>query len=142
MNYSPRLCQEPLFLKRTKVRSGSRNIIRMNKQTPSHLVLIENIIRLKKQRGWSNRTLAHKAGLSDRMIGKILNSESEPTTASIDKIAGALGVESWMLMVPGLYLNVISGNNFKRIWYAYTSANNEGRELLEAQADYLVKNIK
>lgn len=114
-------------------------IDRMANQPPSNVTVIENISALKLMHGWSNRTLAKKSGVSDRMIGKILNGESEPTTTTIDKIANAFEIESWHLMIPNFRPELFSKNRFQRVLHAYTDTDNDGRKVMETQADYIAK---
>ncbi|MDG1286700.1 MAG: helix-turn-helix transcriptional regulator [Rickettsiales bacterium] len=45
----------------------------------------------RKQRGWSHQTLAEKATLTRRTIGKIEASERNLTVTSLHKIAKAFG---------------------------------------------------
>ena len=105
--------------------------------TSSASTVITNITNLKRQMKLSNRDLARLSGLSDRMIGKILNGESEPTTNSLDKIATALRIRSWQLMLPDLDPSAIHGEKLDNLCHAYLLADNAGRRVMESTADYL-----
>lgn len=58
-------------------------------------------IRIKEimqQKGINNVVLADKLGISKQAVGKMINAESL-TTASLEKIASALDVPVWQLLI-------------------------------------------
>lgn len=142
MAYSSHSSQASLFALRNNVRSGPRNIQRMAQSSSSSATVVTNIQELKRARGWSNRDLARQSKVSDRMIGKILNNESEPTTATLDKIAKAFGIESWQLLVPGIRAELFGDDHFGRVFHAYIETDDEGRRVMESQAEYIARTKK
>lgn len=53
--------------------------------------LAVNMKRLRKERGWSQETLADEAGLDRTYISGIERLVKNPTVIVVDRIAGALG---------------------------------------------------
>ena len=60
--------------------------------------LAANIIRLRKERGWSQEELADRAGLHRTYISGVERGVRNPTITVVAKIAAALGVEAALLM--------------------------------------------
>ncbi len=54
--------------------------------------IAENLRRIRKSRGMSLDTMAAKTGVSKSMLGQIERGESNPTVATIDKIAEGLRI--------------------------------------------------
>ena len=57
-----------------------------------HQRLAGNIRLLRVMRGWSQEALALEAGLERSYVGAVERAERNPTLASMEKLAGALGV--------------------------------------------------
>ncbi len=55
--------------------------------------LAANMKRLRKERGWSQETLAGEAGLDRTYISGLERQKKNPTITVVDKIAIALGCE-------------------------------------------------
>lgn len=55
-------------------------------------IFIENLIRIRKSKGFSQIALAEKAGISIGLVGEIETGNRNPTLTTIDKIATALEV--------------------------------------------------
>lgn len=60
--------------------------------------LAANIIRLRKERGWSQEELADRAGLHRTYISGVERGVRNPTITVVAKIAEALGVEAELLV--------------------------------------------
>lgn len=75
-------------------------------------VLSDNLKALMKDRPEvaSQRKLAQQAGIDQRTVGRILNKEHPPNLVQIDKLAQALGVQSWQLLAPKLGAELYSVN--------------------------------
>lgn len=137
MDYRSHSCQEPLFACVNIGRVARRSMARMGYS--SKKVLADNIRALRDARKWSNRHLSKLSGVSDRMIGKILDADgSKPTTETIDKLANAFGVEAWQLMIPNANIDKLLNKQFSRVVDAYSHATKKGRRILETQADYII----
>ena len=53
--------------------------------------LAANMKRLRKERGWSQETLADEAGLDRTYISGLERQKKNPTITVVDKVAKALG---------------------------------------------------
>ena len=63
-------------------------------------ILAANMRRLRARRGWSQETLAEKAGLHRTYIGGIERAERNVGVDNVEAIAGALGVAPHELLRP------------------------------------------
>lgn len=60
---------------------------------PDHCAaLIDELIEVRKNRGWSQRELANACGLTQSVIARIESKRSVPTIATLYKIVDALGL--------------------------------------------------
>lgn len=59
-----------------------------------------NTARARKAKGWTQETLAEKAGLSQQYISGLENGRRNPTILTIYELATALGVSHVDLVVP------------------------------------------
>src|SRR6185436_2473459 len=69
-------------------------------ETELTTILARNVLRLRNQRGMTQRELARALGVSQPRIAEI---ESARTTARIDtvgKLAAVFGIEAWRLLEP------------------------------------------
>lgn len=53
-------------------------------------VLIDNLIQLRKAKGWSQKELSAASGLTQSVIARIESKKSVPTIATLYKIVSAL----------------------------------------------------
>lgn len=53
--------------------------------------LIDELVRLRKAKGWSQQELAYACGLTQSVIGRIESKRSVPTLTTLQKIVSALG---------------------------------------------------
>jgi transcriptional regulator with XRE-family HTH domain len=67
---------------------------------PARQILAVNLIRLRKERGWTQEALAHECDLHRTYIGDIERHARNVTIDNIEKLANALGVETWVLLKP------------------------------------------
>ena len=54
-------------------------------------VLIDELIWLRKEKGWSQKELSSACGLTQSVIARIESKKSVPTIATLYKIVSALG---------------------------------------------------
>jgi transcriptional regulator with XRE-family HTH domain len=74
--------------------------------SPTDSVVIGNITRLYRVHGTiagNQSELARKAGLDQTYISKLLRAKTSISVTSLDAVAKALGLEPWMLLVPGAW---------------------------------------
>ena len=62
-------------------------------EAPLRERLARNVRLLRVMRGWSQEVLALEAGLDRTYVGAVERAERNLTLASMEKLAGALGVE-------------------------------------------------
>lgn len=67
-------------------------------------ILIENLKAMRKSRNWTQMQLSEKSGVSDAMIGCIETGKKYPSLETLDKLARAFAVPSYLL----IYDNSIS----------------------------------
>lgn len=107
--------------------------------------LIKNLRFLMKKEKLSEDMLGKRSGVAQKTINNILNGESSPTIDTLDKLAGAFGLNSWHLILQDLPENLIHSPSIAKLYKAYISASEEGRELIdhvaarEAQTQYKPK---
>ena len=65
-----------------------------------HAVIADNVRRLRKGRGLSQEALAEECGYHRTYVGGIERRERNITIATLEALAGALGVEPLALLVP------------------------------------------
>jgi transcriptional regulator with XRE-family HTH domain len=65
-----------------------------------HAVIAENVRRLRKGRGLSQEALAEECGYHRTYVGGIERRERNITIATLEALAGALGVEPLALLLP------------------------------------------
>lgn len=53
---------------------------------------------LREKRGWAQDELAYRAGLHRTYVGGIERAERNATLQTVERLAGALGVEPWELL--------------------------------------------
>lgn len=67
----------------------------------------KNLQALLDHRKWTQVQLAAKSGISQAHISNILRQVNDPSTEKIDAIAAAFGLPGWLLLVPGLPIEVL-----------------------------------
>jgi transcriptional regulator with XRE-family HTH domain len=58
----------------------------------------ENLRRLRRQRGWTQEELAHRAGLNRNYVGMVERSENAATLDTLERLAAALGIDAAKLL--------------------------------------------
>jgi len=91
-------------------------------------------------RGISVKTLSKKSGVSARMIYMILKGERKPTIEVIERLANALGLSAWELLLPIDDIDAEMLTHLESLLLSYATASEEGRELIwkvaEREAKY------
>lgn len=100
---------------------------------PVH-AMAENVRRLMTDRGDSQKSLADRAGLSQRAIGDLLTYGrghfKSPTIRTADAIAGALDTTLWALLIPSMDVDLLKSRALLGIIESYRSASTEGRDTI------------
>lgn len=79
-----------------------QRLARTTKRTPltSRETLSLNMIRLRRDRGWSQEWLGAEAGLHRTFIAHLERQARNPSLDSIEKIATAFGIQVWEILRP------------------------------------------
>jgi len=70
-------------------------------------VLATNLIALMGKRGWTQQQLEAKSGVSQRHISSLRRETADCTTEVLDSLGSAFGIPGWLLLVPGLPVEVL-----------------------------------
>ena len=73
---------------------------RSKKHVSARAVLAANIVALRHEKGWSQEALAFECGLHRTFIAHVERLARNIAVDNIERIATALGVESYQLLVP------------------------------------------
>lgn len=102
--------------------------------------LAENLAFLLKEREWSYRVLADKAGLSHKTVGNIKNKTNAASIETVQKVAEQFGLEGWHLIMPTLISDITNSTSIRKLYESYTKASEDGRRhierIAEREADY------
>ena len=58
-----------------------------------YIALIDELVKLRKEKGWSQKDLADTCGMAQSGIARIENKRVAPSAVTVCKIAEALGAE-------------------------------------------------
>ena len=58
-----------------------------------YIALIDDLVELRKTKGWSQKQLSGVCGLTQSVIARIESKKSVPTITTLQKIVNALGAE-------------------------------------------------
>jgi len=70
-------------------------------------VLAANLIALMAKRGWTQQQLEAKSGVSQRHISSLRREAADCTTEILDALGTAFGIPGWLLLVPGLPVEML-----------------------------------
>lgn len=110
------------------------------------LALADNVKRLMADRGDSQAALAARAKISQRVVGDLLTYGKghfkNPTMRTVGAIADAFDVPAWMLLLPGLPLELMKSRRVGKLIENYIDAPEEGRaninRIAESEVRYAV----
>lgn len=63
-------------------------------------VFMDNILSARSSRGWSQRKLASRMGVSQQLVSSLETSSADPQLQTIQRFAEAFGVPAYTLLVP------------------------------------------
>ena len=106
----------------------------MGKRTPAGQVLADNLGKLMELRQVdSGPKLAKLSKVSQKSISNMLANRHDPYLSTIEKIAGALGIQAHHLLCPDL------DKNFLAVCLAWAQSDERGRDDLHAIAEAILK---
>lgn len=82
-------------------------------------VLAKNTRALMTRRGWNQTDLAKRAGISQTHVGNVLRKEVEPTTTIIEGLAKAFGLPGYVLLMPGLPVELLDSNEIPALFQTW-----------------------
>lgn len=114
----------------------------MDKRTK--MAIAENLDKLMKHHGLSQKDVEGRSGVSQRTISNILNADADPryspTIHIIEKLAASFSLPAWQLQIPDLPIEVLTSHNLAKIVDAYSTIDQNGRDMVsrisEAEARY------
>lgn len=105
--------------------------------------LSANLRALMKEFKFSKEVLAKRSGVSDRMIGYILAAERSTTIETANDLGKAFGLNGWLLLIPGLPVELAKTGQLEKLIINYAHSSNDGRNYIEKvaekEADYKAK---
>ncbi|RYF42306.1 MAG: XRE family transcriptional regulator [Cytophagaceae bacterium] len=73
---------------------------------PARAILAENMVRLRREKAWSQEQLGFEAGLHRTFIAHVERQSRNLSLDSLERIAGALHVQPYELLVPSAEKNL------------------------------------
>lgn len=105
--------------------------------------LADNVRRLMADRGDSQANLAARAKVSQRVVGDLLtygkSHFKNATMRTVGAIAAAFDVPAWMLLLPGLPLELLKSQRVEKLLENYIDAPDEGRANINRIAESEVR---
>lgn len=82
----------------------------------------------------SQSALAQKSGVSQRTISNMLNPDYDPryspTLNNIEKVADALGISPWQLLIEAVPTEVIASRDIEKLVHIFSTVSEEGRDAI------------
>lgn len=105
--------------------------------------LADNVKRLMADRGDTQASLAKRAGISQRAVGDLMTYGKghfkNPTVKTVDNLAEAFDLPAWMLLLPGLPLELLKGQRLTKLIENYVEAPEPGRATVDRIAESEVR---
>lgn len=84
-------------------------------------ILAENVLRLRKKRGWSQELLGKKSGTSQRTVSNIENESNDPGSEAVEAIAAAFGIPGYQLYIPEQPVEILDSTELSSVIDRYLS---------------------
>lgn len=94
-----------------------------------------NVRALMDRRELTQMQLCAKSGVSQRHISNLINAKGGPGAEVLDAVASAFGLPGWLLMIPGLSVEILDSHSIPLLVESFISAGPEGRELIARLAE-------
>jgi transcriptional regulator with XRE-family HTH domain len=98
-------------------------------------IVAVNLRALMEKRDWTQEQLKAKSGLSQRHISNMLNRKTSTSFERLNAVAGAFGIPGWLLMIPGIDVEILDSQRLPSLIKSYRDAGREGRTYIESVAD-------
>jgi transcriptional regulator with XRE-family HTH domain len=76
------------------------NVSRLPNASTARALLAENLIRLRREKGWSQEALAFEAGLHRTFVAHVERQVRNISLDNLERLALALGVQPYELLLP------------------------------------------
>lgn len=107
----------------------------MEKRLPTKTILAANLRYLMKDREWDQTDLGKKSGVSQKTVSNILNEQKVPGLDTVDKLAGAFGLNLWHLILPGLIEDLQSPTSIREVYEAFRQTSDKGKQFILSVAE-------
>lgn len=112
--------------------------------------LRDNVARLMAASGDSQAAVAARGLISQRSVGNVLTygktHETEPTLRTVDGLAKAFDLPTWLLFVPDCPIDLLSSNTLAKLINLFAAAPEDGRDMIfrvaESEVRYAVSDSK
>jgi len=114
----------------------------MAKRPSSADVVAANIRRLMRHLNLSQAELGRKAGVAQTLLSGLLSPEGaskNPTALTIDKLADAMRVAPWKLLVQDISIENLLSDEMERLVASFATVPVEGREAILRVAEAEVR---
>lgn len=102
----------------------------MSKKIDLGETLKNNLSILMERDSLSETGLAKRAKVAQKTVNNIMNLRSTPTLDVLTRLAQALNVTPWLLIMPDLPSDMLRSHEAERLLRSYIDSNNDGRELI------------
>jgi transcriptional regulator with XRE-family HTH domain len=98
-------------------------------------ILANNLRALMQRRGWTQQQLGNKSGISQTHIGNFLRKQVDPTTSMLDALGGAFHLPGWILLIPGLPIEILDSGAIPDLVKTYVEAARKPLSTLIAERE-------
>lgn len=102
-------------------------------------VFARNLAWLLAQRGWSQRDLAAKSGVSQRQISNILSGATAPTVETADALAAPFGLPGWIMLNADMPTDLLDSPSLRKLVASWIAATDEDRDYMNRVAEQAAK---
>lgn len=102
----------------------------MSKKVDLGGTLRNNLSILMERDSLSETGLAKRAKVAQKTVNNIMNLRSAPTLDVLTRLAQALNVTPWLLVMPDLPSDMLRSHEAERLLRSYIASNNDGRDLI------------
>jgi transcriptional regulator with XRE-family HTH domain len=108
-------------------------------QKPIEEVVGDNVMRLRKAAGWSQRKLSERADVSQRVISNIEQGGGAGSSSigTLQSISVALGIPTFLIMTEGLSVDKAKIERMAKVMQAFSGLSDHAQErILDIVEDY------
>lgn len=110
----------------------------MKKEPVIVKIFVENLQMVARCKRMTVADLHSLSGVSVRHINYLINGDRVPGIDVVEKLANALGVKPYLMLLPGLEEDMLATDGLDLMYQAYRLASSGGRQVLDSAAQYIV----